>query len=82
MTMTPDELIDAIGRLARSNGWTLVDIRRGHGGVGVVLQVNDSPYGELSSRAQAKAKVAVLTDVLTQQALALAERQRQDSADS
>lgn len=80
--MTPEELISAVGALAADNGWALVHIERGPGGFGVVFEVNDSPYGALSSRARAKSKVAVISDAMTQTALALAERQREDSGDS
>lgn len=80
--MTPDELINAVGAFAARNGWTLSHIERGPGGVGLVFEENTSPYGEQSSLARAKSKVAVLTDVMTQQAVALAERAARDSADS
>lgn len=65
----PEELADQVARLAESMGWTLVEHRAASNRVALMFEVNESLYGEQSSVHRAKARVAVLTDVLTQKVL-------------
>jgi hypothetical protein len=69
-TTSPDALINEIGELAERLGWTLVHVERsGTTGVGFVFEQNASPYGAQSSVHRAKARTAVLSDLMGQQAL-------------
>jgi len=63
--MDASQFADQVARLAQDNGWTLVEHRAAGDRVALMFQANGSPYGAESSVHRAKARVAVLTDVIT-----------------
>lgn len=66
---TADELLMTLGEQAQSLGWTLVYVEReGETGIGLVFKQNTSPYGVSSSREKAKSRIAVLSDLMGEQA--------------
>ena len=75
---TADELLMTLGEQAQSLGWTLVYVEReGETGIGLVFKQNTSPYGVSSSRERAKSRVAVLSDLMGEQARRTVEAHRE-----